>query len=182
MKMKVADRVLLTIFILFIMLVCVALIGIAINLIPAENAASMIRSTANGWPMVVLIAVSVILFLIGLRLLVAGFIPGKPLSTVLVSTDLGVIRVSITTLDTLTQKAVRSFQEVKDVKSVVLPDPEGTRIQLKVTILPDVVMPELSKAIQSKVKEYVESLSGITVKEVQIYIDNLSVAKPIRVE
>jgi uncharacterized alkaline shock family protein YloU len=109
-------------------------------------------------------------------------IPPKQLSTILAITELGVVRVSVATLDTLTQKAVHSFQEVKEVKSVVLPDADGAKIQLKITVLPDVAMPELTRSIQTKVKEYVESLSGINVKEVQVYIENLSIAKPVRVE
>ena len=69
---------------------------------------------------------------------------------------------------------------MKEIKSVVLSDPDGIRIQLKISILPDIVMPELSRNIQQKVKEYVESLSGIAVKEVQVYIENLLAIKQTR--
>ena len=73
--------------------------------------------------------------------------------------------------------------QMKMVRSVVFPEPDGgVRIRLKVTILPDVPMPELTQNIQGKVKEYVEELSGIAVKEVQVYIENLSVARQNRVE
>ena len=43
-------------------------------------------------------------------------------------------------------------------------------------------MPELTRNIQQKVKEYIESLAGIAVKEVQVYIENLVVAKQARVD
>lgn len=121
-------------------------------------------------------------FLASIRLLVAGYTGKKANSVVLMNSELGVIRVSVNTLDILTQKAVRSFQEVKDIKSLVLTESEGIRVKLKISILPDIIMPELSRNIQHKVKEYVESLSGITVNEVQVYIDNLTSVKQARVD
>ncbi len=182
MKLKIGDRILLIILVLILMLFSLGLLAIAIGIIPANNVGSIISEANRGMSAIVTAAVAVVLFIVGLRLLVASLIPPKALSTILATTELGVVRVSVATLDTLTQKAVHSFQEVKEVKSVVLPDADGAKIQLKITVLPDVVMPELTQSIQAKVKEYVESLSGIRVKEVQVYIENLSIAKPVRVE
>ena len=182
MKLKIGDRILLIILVLILMLFSLGLLAIAIGIIPANNVGSIISEANRGMSAIVTAAVAVVLFIVGLRLLVASLIPPKALSTIFATTELGVVRVSVATLDTLTQKAVHSFQEVKEVKSVVLPDADGAKIQLKITVLPDVAMPELTRSIQTKVKEYVESLSGINVKEVQVYIENLSIAKPVRVE
>ncbi len=182
MKLNIGDRILLIILVLVLMLFSLGLLAMAIGIIPADNVGSIVSEANRGMSAIVTVAIAVILFIVGLRLLVASLIPPKAISTVLTTTELGVVRVSIATLDTLTQKAVQSFQEVKEVKNVVLSDVDGARIQLKITVLPDVSMPELTRSIQTKVKEYVESLSGINVKEVQVYIENLSIAKPVRVE
>jgi uncharacterized alkaline shock family protein YloU len=40
--------------------------------------------------------------------------------------------------------------------------------------MPDVVLQDLSVSIQKKVKEYIEGYAGILVKEVFVYIDNLT--------
>jgi uncharacterized alkaline shock family protein YloU len=182
MKIKLFDRLLLTILTLIIILLSLILLSVALQIIPAADIADLLSEVSYGWPAIILGVISLVLFLAGIRLLVAGYARNKPLSALLANTDLGVIRISINTLDTLTQKAVRHFKEVKEVKSVVLADPEGVRVQLKISVLPEVVMPELSRNIQEKVKEYVEALSGIQVREVQIYIDNLSVEKQARVD
>ncbi len=182
MKLKIGDRILLIILVLIIMLFSLGLLAIAIGIIPANSISSFISEANHGMTAIVTAAIAVILFVVGLRLLVASLIPPKALSTILATNELGVVRVSVATLDTLTQKAVQNFQEVKEVKSLVLPDADGARIQLKITVLPDVPMPELTQSIQTKVKEYIESLSGINVKAVQVYIENLSIAKPVRVE
>ncbi len=88
-------------------------------------------------------------------------------------TDLGAIRVSVETLEIMTQKVVRSFNEVKDVRVNIITEEDGVKIQLKLLMMPDVVLPDVSASIQEKVKEYIQSYSGILVKEVFIYIDNL---------
>jgi len=183
MKIKIWDRILLTLVSLLIMFLSLLTLGVALNITPVvQTLKDFVSSASYGWTAVILGCASVLFLLAAFRLLVAGYTNKKPNSTVMGHTELGVIRISISTLDTLTQKAVRSFNEVREVKSIVLPDSDGVRIQLKIIVLPDVVMPELTKNIQVKVKEYVESLSGIVVKEVQVYIENLNIAKQARVE
>ncbi|NLU37242.1 MAG: alkaline shock response membrane anchor protein AmaP [Clostridiales bacterium] len=182
MKMRIFDRILLTLYTLFGIFLSVILFGIALNIIDYQVLLSKLSSGIHGWDAFILGIIAVILFLVSIRLLIAGYTRRKSVSALLMNTELGIIRVSVNTLDTLTQKAVRSFQEVRDIKSLVLTEPDGIRVQLKVSILPDVEMPELTRNIQQKVKEYIESLAGIAVKEVQVYIENLVVAKQARVD
>ncbi len=183
MKMKLLDRILLTMYTFVILLLSVVLLGISLRLLSLEAVIDTISALRYGWPFALIaFSVALIFFVLSLRLLMANFLRDKPTSTLLKATELGTIRVSVNTLDTLAQKAVRVFNEVKDVKSLIVPEPDGVRIQLKVTIMPDVNMPELTQSLQQKVKEYVENVSGITVKEVRIYVDNLSTGQRNRVE
>src|SRR5699024_9855487 len=95
-------------------------------------------------------------------------------STLIKHTNLGVIRVSVHALEIMAQKAVRSFEEIKDVKINILSEEDGIKVRLKIIMMPEVVLPDLSVSIQEKVKEYIETYSGIVVKDVYIYVDNLS--------
>lgn len=183
MKLKLLDRVLLTLYTLVILMLSLGLLGFSIGLIPLDAALRWIRGLNFGLGFgLAAFAAAVVFLVVSLRLLLAGFMRGKPTSTLLKHTELGAIRVSVQTLDNLAQKAVRSFAEIKDVKSVVLPDADGVRIQLKITVMPDVHMPDLTQNLQQKVKEYTEGLSGIPVKEVQVYVDNLTSGQRSRVE
>ena len=74
----------------------------------------------------------------------------------------------------MTHKAVNGFNEVRDSKISILNEDDGVKIRLKVSIMPDVVLQDLSVSIQKKVKEYIEGYAGILVKEVFVYIDNLT--------
>ena len=89
------------------------------------------------------------------------------------TTELGMIRVSTSTLDSLTLKAVRSFQEVKEVKSLVVPEMDQVRIRLRLLVMPGVNIPDLTQKIQLEVKSYVEEHAGIIVSEVMVLVDNL---------
>jgi len=184
MKMRMGDRILLSIYVLVVIALSLGLLCIAMNIIPLSDFKGLIAGLDYNGPFIlVALSISLVLLAASVRLLTAGTSRKKPASAVLKTTDLGMIRVSVNTLDTLTQKAVQSFQEVRDVVSTVLPEAdEGVRIKLKITIMPDVRMPELTQNIQEKVKKYVEEMSGIAVREVLVYIDNLTVARPNRVE
>jgi len=161
------------------------LISLAAGLgfITAESIQDYILNINWDWQIMLISSIVAILFLIvSVKLLFSGVRKPMPQSALLKNTELGKIRVSHATLDTLTQKAVRSFNEVKDVKSVIIPDMENIKIQIKLLVMPDVNLPELTISIQKKVKDYVETLSGIVVNEVQIYVDNLATVQKARVE
>lgn len=180
MKMRMLDRILLTIYTFIIFILSLVLMGISIHIIPIRGALKSEVFFRYNWPLTLII--SLIFLFVSLRLLVSGFSTKKPSSSLLTTTELGIIRVSVNTLDNLAQKAVRSFEQIKEAKSIIIPDTDGVKIQLKITILPEVKMPELTQNIQARVKEYVEQLSGISVKEVQVYIDSLAVISKNRVE
>jgi uncharacterized alkaline shock family protein YloU len=103
-------------------------------------------------------------------------------STLLKNSELGIISVSLNTINSLTQKSVKNHQGVKDVKSLIITDEDGVRISLKLLIMPDVIIPELTENIQRNVKQYIEQHSGIFVKEVRIFIDNIFSIGKSRVE
>ncbi|HZK33848.1 MAG TPA: alkaline shock response membrane anchor protein AmaP, partial [Bacillota bacterium] len=126
--------------------------------------------------------ISLLFITMSLRLLFSGLIGSKPASSLLKETDFGAIRVSVSTLDGLAQKAVRSFDDIKEVRTNILTEDDGIKVRLKVNIMPDVKMPELTQSIQTKVKSYIEEYSGILVKEVHVYIDNQVAVADNRVE
>jgi len=187
MKKNILDRFLLTIYTLTIifgsLFTLLISFGAVIGFMPISTIENYISSINLNWKIIIILGVVALIFLaVSIRLLFSGIKKVKPHSALLKNTDLGMIWVSVPTLDTLTQKAVRSFTEVKDVKSIIIPESDGIRVHIKIMVMPDVKLPELTVSIQQNVKDYVESLSGITVKEVRIYIDNLATVQKNRVE
>ena len=121
MKIKLFDRLLLTILTLIIILLSLILLSVALQIIPAADIADLLSEVSYGWPAIILGVISLVLFLAGIRLLVAGYARNKPLSS-LANTDLGNPNIH-KYIDTLTQKLSGILR--KEVKSVVLADPEG---------------------------------------------------------
>ncbi|MFY9296427.1 MAG: alkaline shock response membrane anchor protein AmaP [Clostridiales bacterium] len=178
MKIKFLDRLLLTIYTFIILLlslaILVACVAIGVNIIPVSQVNAALHNIQFNWQLLLIASlISLIFIVISFKLLFTRSRP-KVLSNALVKhTDLGAIRVSIQALEIMVQKAVRGFNEVKDVRINIITEDDGIKIQLKLFLMPDVVLPEISAAIQKKVKEYVQNYSGILVKEIFIYIDNL---------
>ncbi len=179
MKMGITDRLLLTIYTLIISLVSIALlvffIAIGVNAIPLREVNAALNIIELNWQFFLVGSlVSIFFLIVSIKLLFTGTRTKVPSSSLLKHTELGIIRVSINALEVMIQKAVRRFDEVKDVRVNTIADDDGIRIQLKLLIMPEVVLPDLTASIQQKVKEYIESYSGIVVKEILIYIDNFS--------
>lgn len=183
MKIKLFDRILLALYTLAVFVLSLCLLGLSVGLIPISSLLQSIEGIEYNLVFIMItLGISLIFIAISLRLLVSGLIGSKPASSLLKETDSGAIRVSVTTLDGLAQKAVRSFEDVKDVKTSILTESDGIKVRLKINIMPDVKMPELTQSMQTKVKSYIEEFSGILVKEVHVYIDNQVTVTNNRVE
>ena len=62
---------------------------------------------------------------------------------------------------------------MRDCESVVVPAGEsasGISIKLKLSVAPDTVIPELSANLQQSLKEYIETLCGVSVNAIDILI------------
>ena len=183
MKMRLLDRILLTIYTLAILLISLFLIIVAAGIIPLTSIKNYINGIQYGWEFAgILLIVSLCFLLISIKLLFSRNKRKTPGGTLLKNTELGMIKISVNTLDAVVQKSVRGFQEIKDVKSFIVPEEDGIRVRLNIQLMPDVNIPNVSTSVQNKVKEYVEATAGILVKEVYIYVDNLAVIQRSRVE
>ncbi|HZJ58389.1 MAG TPA: alkaline shock response membrane anchor protein AmaP [Clostridia bacterium] len=180
MKISLFNRLLLTIYTLVIAIMSIAILAvfaaIGANILSSDSINSFLAAIQSDWRFFLIgTLVSVFFLIVSVKLLFTGTGPKAPSSALLKHTDLGIIRISLDALEVMTHKAVNSFDEVRDSKIGILNEADGVKIRLKVSIMPDVILQDLSVSIQQKVKEYVEGYSGILVKEVFVYIDNLAV-------
>src|SRR5690554_4246994 len=126
MKIKLLDRILLTLYTIVILLVSLLILGLSFGLINIQEIRNFVLPLSYDLPFVLItLAIGGLLFIISLKLLFAGLVESKPKSSMLKITDMGSITVSLIALDNLVQKAVRSFDEVKDVSSRIASEPDG---------------------------------------------------------
>ncbi|MGI6175622.1 MAG: alkaline shock response membrane anchor protein AmaP [Christensenellales bacterium] len=184
MKMKLFDRILLAVYALIILVACVALAFVVFNATPAENITAAISNITQAWQLQAAVGIVLaLLILASLRLL---FLRGDRRSSerdlILKTTDHGVIRISLFTIDSLAQKHARSVSYVRDVKSQVIIYKETVRIRLKLSLMPETDIPKVTTQLQQSVKEYVEQYAGIFVQEVQIFVEDTSLNLKARVD
>ena len=171
--MKIVDRVFLVLLCILVLPVGIGAIALGIGVVDSTTLTAFFSGGYSMAYAIAMVVYGLVVLVFALKLLFSGNKEHTPPFCLVKTTELGVIRVSTSTLDALTLKAVRSFQEVKEVKSLVLTDMEQVRIRLRLLVMPGANIPELTQNIQVEVKKYVEEHAGIIVNEVMVLVDNL---------
>ncbi|MHB1315569.1 MAG: alkaline shock response membrane anchor protein AmaP [Christensenellales bacterium] len=170
---KVWDKLLFVLFALIIIVLCVGALGIAWKMIPFDGFSDALYDDIR--IPILITAGSTLILLILIRLLVAVFSRPLERSILLRVTQNGIVRVSLDTLDDLTQKHARSITYVRDVKSRIVPVKESIRIFLKLSLTPEADIPAVTSSLQESMKEYITRYSGVPVLDVQVYVENTSI-------
>ena len=191
MRMKWFDRVLFVLVMLVLIAVAVFAIGVALGIGAIQEAfMNFVALMSNGiWVnSLILGLIGALLIVVVLRVLYASCAhpsSGAPIPTtvLLKTTDDGTIRIALSAIDTMVQRSARTSAAVRDVASrIAVTEQDGIAVQLRVVFAPDTILTEATVQIQNDVKEYVQSHAGVPVQEVQIYVDAVGSAQPVRVE
>lgn len=191
MRMKWFDRVLFALIMIVLIGVAVFAIGVSLGIgVFQEYFAAFYALMTNGiWVnLLILGLIGALLILMTIRVLYASCAhPGNnapvPTTVLLKTTDNGTIRIALSAIDTMVQRSARSSAVVRDVASrIAVTEHDSLAVQLRVMFAPDTVLTEATVQIQNDVKEYVQSHAGVPVQEVQIFVDAVGSAQPVRVE
>lgn len=114
------------------------------------------------------------LLLIALILLIMGLrSPKKARNAIIKGSEYGQVEVSIDAIENILLRVIQQIQGIKDVSRKVVYTQDGLLITMKIRVMPDVPMPDVSSDLQSKTKEYVEQITGIAVQEVKVQVENI---------
>ncbi len=127
------------------------------------------------YPYQVLVA-AVILFLLSLRFIFIRSGDSGELQAIVSKTEHGEVRISVQTLESLAERAARLVRGVNDLKTKVRPSEVGIRVAVRISVDPDLNIPQLTSTVQEKITDYVESTTGLTVQEVIVHVSDI--AKP----
>ncbi len=86
----------------------------------------------------------------------------------------GQVRITIDALENLVKKTVMQIRGIREVKPRIMPRPEGTAVFVHVVVAPDLVIPEVSEEIQTKVKENLEQVAGVSIQSVKVLVENIA--------
>ncbi len=181
MRFNIFDKLLLVLLLLCVIALSALCVATAMGFVTFDMITAPIEVITNGLigNRLILGGGGVVLLAIAFRLFVAmgkkrdagNAAASAPTSTMIMSGDNGTAYMTISAIDSLVQRHCRANAKVRDCESVVVPAGESASgIRLKLSVAPDTVIPELSANLQQSLKEYIETLCGVSVNAIDILI------------
>ena len=168
--MSIFDRVILTIYTLVIALLSLIIIAFSFKLVSIQKFWTGFVLLYGRWEAGIL---GFVLLIFSIRFLLSGIKSQKHNETIIRTNEVGSVKISLVAIENLVRKVIEDIEKIKDTNVKIQMENDDVVIVLKLVITSDVVIPELSSELQNTVREYIETHTGITVKEVCISIDNI---------
>ncbi len=175
--MNLLERIIFFFYNLAIAFLSILFISVSLKLIPlntigyyfqalyANDASAMLT---NG-------LIGVIFFFISLRFIFINFQrQAEPRSnSINYTTEIGDVRISVEAIEAMANRAGRQVSGVRELAAKVIPTEFGAKIALRVSLDPETNIPEATDKLQTEVKNYVESLSGIKIEKVVVIVKDV---------
>lgn len=94
--------------------------------------------------------------------------------SVLHETEFGQISITLSALEQLVLKGASSVSGVREVKPSLRLTAEGISLLLKVQVIPDVHIPQVTSDLQNTVKDYLLRTSGTSLREIEVQVIKIS--------
>lgn len=182
--MNLVFRILLTIYAFFLMII--SFIAASITVKPAvfdriyRYLAEDVLLDRNS--RLIMFVITLIFLILSIMFLFSGFKSNKDKKAVTKYTNIGEIKISLNSIESIALSASRKLMGVRETKASVTKQMEGVSIIIKAVIMNDVNIPSLSEDIQVKVKTSVEETTGILVQDVKVLVENIYTNYKSRVE
>jgi uncharacterized alkaline shock family protein YloU len=170
--MGIFDRIILTIYTFILTLFSLGIVAIALKLVTLELLWTSLQLNFYGrWEAAL---VGFVFFLVSVRLLVTGVIPGKGRQTIIQETPFGQVHIALAAIENLVQKVTRQIKGVRSVKTYIVNTNQGICIHLKAVVSPESCIPSISDEIQNRIKNYINHVVGTDVADIRIFVEDIS--------
>jgi len=179
MKLKLFDRILLVILLIAAIAVSVVLFGVSTRVITKPVALDFVSLFyLNAHNALILASAGLVVLLIAVRLLVAG--KKRPLPqtvTALVRQgEVGSTFITLSAIDTMANKYCSGIDHVQQCFTSVRAVDGGVSIGVRLDVDENAEVVPLCEGLQTSMKEYIESHTGIVVREIGVLVENLNAA------
>jgi len=128
----------------------------------------------------VMLGIGSAMLLIALVLLSLGLRPSrKPANAVLKGSEFGEVLIPISAVENMVLRVIQQTQGIKDLERKVAFTGDGLVIRVKIRVMPDISLPALIGDLQSKIKEYLEEITGVVVHEVKVMVENIIIDQAV---
>ncbi len=99
----------------------------------------------------------------------------KPIKfTVIHDHDLGQVNITMSALEQLILKSSNNVLGVQEVKPILKLTAEGIFLLLKVQVVPDVNIPQVTTELQQTIKDYLLQTAGTSVQNIKVQVTKIS--------
>jgi Uncharacterized protein conserved in bacteria len=124
-------------------------------------------------PRIITFIISLIFFVLSIMFLLSGVKSNKDKKAVSKHTNIGEVKISLNSIENIALNASKKANGVKETKAFVRKLEDSVAVIVRIIVMPDMNIPEISADIQSKVKNTVEDNAGIEVKEVKVIVEGI---------
>lgn len=117
---------------------------------------------------------ALLFFLAGLRMGYLGFCIPKNRGIVIQNGNLGQVKVSFRAVENLIYKLMRPLSEVKEVSSSLKEKKGELFIKLRLNVMPETNLPQLSERIQTLLENGIGDILGVKVGQVKILVQKMT--------
>lgn len=172
--MSVFDQIMLKLYTFIIFFVCVVLFIVGLGFFQSEVFAFFDLLFSSIETKIIFIAIVLILLVFSLRFLFYGSGQGNEPLTINTRNELGEMRTSITTFETIASKTVQKVEGVRDSQvRLKISEVDGHQFFIKVVVDGEVPIPQITEQIQRDVKEKVEEITGVQIHQISVLISDV---------
>ncbi|RAL26560.1 alkaline shock response membrane anchor protein AmaP [Thermoflavimicrobium daqui] len=168
------DRLLLFIYSLGIAALAITTIltGFHLFISPQEASQAILLLDKDLALNISVIGVSIFVLLVSLRFLGFGLLKISKDAGVDRVTEIGNIRISLETIENVAVKSARRVRGVRDLTARIRHDAKTSTVDIGLKIIVDGEIPiqEVSEQLQRTVKDQVETIAGVHVDQVPVYV------------
>lgn len=175
MKMNLFDKFLLALVLLLLLALSVFVGCMAVSLVPVSAVTGFLDSLVGYWAVngYIFGAVALVLFVIVIRLFAASYGGDRSQAyTRLTATENGEIAISIPTIKQITAAFVANNPDVTASSSEVLSTKAGLVVRLQVCVKEGALLPDVTSGIQKDLKAHLETITGLAIRQIGVYVDN----------
>lgn len=172
MKMKAGTRVIMTILLVAIILLCAFILASSFGLINALYLKGATETILNGGILykVLYAVIFVVIIIVCFIIMFFGIRKETPKTAKIAVFDSGSIMITVKAIEELVERYVRNTKEVKELHSKVVSFSDYIDIIIQIGVQPDSNIPEITKALQTGLAEEITTHTGIEVKHTKITV------------
>ena len=176
MKMKVGTRVVLTIYLIAVIVLCGFVLAMIAGLLPASNLTDFAYTAANGdiWFKILYAVIGIVVIIVSFMLMFFGLGKAPAPKTAQVATfESGSIVITVKAVEELVERFVHQDKNIKGLKTNVISNQDSLDINLDVSVLPEADIPQVTKDLQQGLSAHIQQHTGIVVSQVKIVVSGI---------